>query len=92
MPRRPDPRARVPAGSVGIGGTQTGVYSVECPSGWHLLDRTPLRVFDPNRREPFPLAPGDRVRFRPVSPDAWDALVHRARDGDLAPEREEVLA
>lgn len=82
LPRRPEPRPRVPAGSVGIGGTQTGVYSVACPSGWHMLGRTPVRVFDPQRREPFLFAPGDRVRFRPVPADAWDPLVRRAAAGE----------
>jgi KipI family sensor histidine kinase inhibitor len=89
-PRRADPRARVPAGSIAIGGQQTAVYSVEAPSGWHLLGRTPVRVFDLRRTEPFLLAPGDRVRFRPVPADAWDALTGRAADGEVLAEMEAV--
>lgn len=65
-PRRDRPRLAVPAGSVGIGGAQTGVYPLVSPGGWHLIGRTPLRLFDPARREPALLRPGDRVRFRPV--------------------------
>ena len=65
-PRRPSPRTRVPAGSVGIGGAQTGVYPLATPGGWRLIGRTPLRLFDLDRSEPFLLQPGDRVRFDPI--------------------------
>lgn len=64
VPRRADPRQRVPAGSVAIGGAQTGVYPDELPGGWQLIGRTPLRLFDPLAAEPALLRPGDRVRFR----------------------------
>lgn len=87
-PRRADPRPKVPAGTIAIGGAQTAVYSVEAPSGWHLLGRTPVRVFDLRRPEPFLLAPGDRVRFRPVPGDAWDGLVHRVEGGEAVAEAE----
>ena len=65
-PRRPSPRTTVPAGSVGIGGAQTGVYPVESPGGWRLIGRTPLRLFDARRDPAALLRAGDRVRFRPV--------------------------
>jgi inhibitor of KinA len=65
-PRRDAPRAAVPAGSVGIGGQQTGVYPLESPGGWHLIGRTALRMFDPRRDPPTLLHAGDRVRFRAV--------------------------
>ncbi|MDQ5854195.1 MAG: 5-oxoprolinase subunit PxpB [Chloroflexota bacterium] len=87
-PRRADPRSKVPAGSIAIGGVQTAVYSVEAPSGWHLLGRTPVRVFDLQRAEPFLLAPGDQVRFRPVPAEAWDTLVRRAENGEIVAEVE----
>ena len=64
--RLPTPRAQVPAGSVGIGGAQTGIYPVRSPGGWRIIGRTPLRLFDPARAEPFLLAVGDRVRFEPI--------------------------
>ncbi len=75
LPRLPTPRTRVPAGSVAIGGAQTGLYPRESPGGWRLIGRTPLRVFDPQREPPALFAPGDRVRFRPVPADAlaWPA-------------------
>ena len=65
MPRHAEPRLRVPAGSVGIGGAQTGVYPLATPGGWQLLGRTPLALFDPLRQEPVLLRAGDRVRFVP---------------------------
>jgi inhibitor of KinA len=66
-PRRKTPRMAVPAGTVGIGGRQTGVYPLESPGGWNLIGRTPTRMFDIERDEPTLLAVGDRVRFRPIS-------------------------
>lgn len=63
MPRRATPRTRVPAGSVAIGGAQTGVYPRETPGGWHLIGRTSLDLFDPARDPPALLRPGQRVRF-----------------------------
>jgi KipI family sensor histidine kinase inhibitor len=62
-PRRAEPRVAVPAGSVGIGGAQTGIYPLATPGGWQLIGRTALRLFDPQAEPPTLLAPGDRVRF-----------------------------
>lgn len=62
-PRLSTPRTRVPAGSVGIAGDQTGIYPVDSPGGWRIIGWTPLRLFDPKRQPPFLLAPGDLVRF-----------------------------
>lgn len=80
------PRLKVPAGSVSIGGIQTSIHSVEAPSGWQLLGRTPLRLFDPTRPEPFLLATGDKVRFDPVPAAAWDALAQRVAAGESVAE------
>ena len=63
LPRLATPRARVDAGSVAIGGAQTGIYPRESPGGWRLLGRTPWVLFDPRREPPARLQPGDRVRF-----------------------------
>lgn len=71
-PRRETPRTRVPAGSVGIAGDQTGVYPFDSPGGWQIIGRTPLKLFQPDRDPPSLLAPGDRVRFAPISPEAWE--------------------
>ncbi len=65
VPRLDSPRPAVPAGSVGIAGAQTGIYPAATPGGWRLIGRTDLQLFDPARRPPAILAPGDRVRFVP---------------------------
>lgn len=66
-PRRTTPRTVVPAGTVGIGGSQTGVYPLDSPGGWNLIGKTPLAVFDIARSQPALLATGDRVRFRAIT-------------------------
>ncbi|MCL5950932.1 MAG: 5-oxoprolinase subunit PxpB [Chloroflexi bacterium] len=65
-PRLDTPRTRVPAGSVGIAGRQTGIYPMETPGGWRLIGRTDERLFDPTADPPSLLRPGDRVRFVPI--------------------------
>jgi inhibitor of KinA len=70
-PRRSTPRTVVPRGSVGIGGRQTGVYSIPAPGGWHLIGRTPVPLFLPEQHPPTLLRVGDRVRFRPISADEF---------------------
>ncbi|WP_433694157.1 5-oxoprolinase subunit PxpB [Herbaspirillum seropedicae] len=62
-PRHTTPRVSIPAGSVGIGGEQTGVYPMASPGGWQLIGRTTLQLFDPSQEPPTLLRPGDRVRF-----------------------------
>ncbi len=62
-PRRSTPRLKVPAGSVAIGGRQTGIYSLETPGGWHIIGRTPLAMFRPDLSPPCLLSAGDEVRF-----------------------------
>jgi len=73
LPRLASPRVRVPAGSVGITGNQAGIYPAEVPGGWNILGRTPLLICDPDRGE-FPIEPGDRIRFEPVSRAEFDEL------------------
>jgi inhibitor of KinA len=65
VPRLSVPRLTVHAGSVGIGGVQTGVYPMDAPGGWRIIGRTAARLFDPSREKPFLLGPGDHVRFVP---------------------------
>jgi inhibitor of KinA len=73
-PRRPTPRTQVPAGSVAIGGRQTGIYPLASPGGWNLIGRTPLRLFDSASPSPVFLQVGDRVRFRAISSVEFDSL------------------
>lgn len=81
--RRESPRLKVPAGSISIGGMQTAVGSVEAPSGWHLIGRTPVRSFAPERAEPFLFSAGDRVKFTPIDAGQYHDLAAKA---DLLPE------
>src|SRR5205807_6022806 len=62
MARHSTPRVRVPLGSVGIAGEQTGIYPAETPGGWQLIGRTPVKPFDPARAEPFLLKAGDAAQ------------------------------
>jgi KipI family sensor histidine kinase inhibitor len=62
-PRLDTPRLRVPAGSVGIAGAQTGIYPCETPGGWRIIGRTSVKLFDASRDQPSMLRAGDRVRF-----------------------------
>jgi KipI family sensor histidine kinase inhibitor len=79
-PRLQTPRTAIPAGSVGIAGTQTGIYPLDSPGGWQLIGRTPLRMFDPNREPPVPYQSGDYIRFVPIaSQREYDAI--RQADG-----------
>ncbi|MBP1910993.1 5-oxoprolinase subunit PxpB [Thermococcus stetteri] len=73
-PRLEKPRLKVPAGSVGIAGRQTGIYPLESPGGWRLIGRTPLRLFDPSREPPTLLQPGDEVKFVPISEEEFVEL------------------
>jgi len=77
-PRRATPRRLVPAGSVGIGGVQTGIYPSATPGGWNIIGRTPAELFDAARREPALLRAGDRVKFRAVPPEEFAALRENA--------------
>ena len=72
-PRRNIPRKQIPPGSVGIGGAQTGIYPLRSPGGWNLIGRTPLRLFDPLKNPPTLLRVGERVRFRTISRDEFQA-------------------
>jgi inhibitor of KinA len=74
MPRRSHPRTSVPAGSVAIGGQQTGIYPQSLPGGWQLIGRTPMRLFDLAAASPSLLGPGDHVRFRAIDQDEYERL------------------
>jgi KipI family sensor histidine kinase inhibitor len=63
LPRRAVPRTHVPAGSVAIAGHQTGIYPLDTPGGWHLIGRSPVKLFLPDRDPPSLFRAGDRVKF-----------------------------
>lgn len=77
VPRLASPRPRVAAGSVGIGGAQTGVYPTETPGGWRIIGRTPLVLFDPSGLPPTAYLPGDYFRFEPISAAEFERLLLR---------------
>jgi 5-oxoprolinase (ATP-hydrolysing) subunit B len=84
--RRENPRLKTPAGTISIGGIQALVASIEAPSGWHLLGRTPVRNFMPKRDPVFILEAGDRVKFEPISAADWPRLDEAAAAGALVAE------
>jgi KipI family sensor histidine kinase inhibitor len=73
-PRRETPRTLIPGGSVGIAESQTGVYPVDSPGGWQIIGRTPLRLFAPERENPFLYEAGDRIRFVPIRQGEFDRI------------------
>lgn len=82
VPRRDDPRLTSPAGTISIGGVQTGIQCLASPTGWHLIGRTPARTYDPNRSDVFFLEPGDSVSFFSITPDDFAAMERRAEAGE----------
>ena len=73
VPRRPQPRVRLEPGSIGIAGGRTGIYTLPGPGGWHIVGRTPLRLFDAGAEQPFRLRAGMRVRFVAIGAEAFAA-------------------
>lgn len=84
-PRLDAPRVKIPAGSVGIAGKQTGIYPIESPGGWQLIGRTPLTVFDPSAKRPFLFAAGDYLQFAAIQPDEYVAIKEQVASGAYAP-------
>ncbi len=74
IPRLDTPRTKLPPGSVGLGGIQCCIYSVESPGGYWIIGRTPLALYDPERADPVLLRPGDVVRFRPIARREFDDI------------------
>lgn len=89
-PRLAVPRQRIDAGAIGIGGQQASINSVPGPSGWRFIGRTPIRVFDPARRDPFLLRAGDHVRFRAIDKAEAEALDAAVAAGSVRVEWEEA--
>ena len=82
------PRPNVPASSVAIGGMQSGITSIDSPTGWYVLGRTPVKPYDAHRSPPFLFEAGDRIRFRPIGPDEFARLARDAAPGDAIAELE----
>jgi KipI family sensor histidine kinase inhibitor len=86
MPRRQNPRLLTPAGTISIGGVQTGVQCLAGPSGWHLLGRTPVRTYQLHRDPMFLLEPGDRVTFSVVDAKTFAEQDRAAENGEIVAE------
>jgi inhibitor of KinA len=82
LPRREDPRVRIPPGSVAIATSMTAIYPLESPGGWHLIGKTPVRVFDARALSPSLFAPGDTVTFTPVTSAAYNAIYAASQTGE----------
>lgn len=70
-PRKNSPRTRIPSGTVGIAGEQTGIYPIETPGGWQLIGRTPIKLFQPEEDTPSLLQAGDKIRFKAISEEEY---------------------
>ena len=79
-PRLKTPRTKIPGGSVGIAGEQTGVYPIESPGGWQLLGRTPLNFFDPNNEKPFLINAGEYIKFVQISEEEYHKIIEQVKN------------
>ena len=89
-PRLEKPRAKIPQGSVGIAGAQTGLYPIESPGGWRLIGRTPLKPFLAEAANPFLFAAGDYLRFIPISPEEYHRIRGEVETGAYRPDTHTV--
>lgn len=83
LPRRSQPRVRVPRSSVAIAMDMTTIYPFESPGGWHLIGRTPLWMFDKRREQPVFLAPGDSLSFQRIDRKAYDRIAREVEAGSF---------
>ena len=74
--RRDNPRAKVEAGSVAIGGEQTGIYPIDSPGGWNIIGKTPMRIFDTTKKKPAIAKPLDTIQFTSISLDEFNSYEH----------------
>ena len=74
-PRHATPRPNVRAGSVGIAGWQTGIYGLDSPGGWQIIGRTPLKIFDKSRKDPFLVKAGDQIQFVPIEAKFFEGFL-----------------
>lgn len=85
LPRRTNPRLRVPAGSVAITGQLTGIYPLDAPGGWNLIGRSPVKLFDAQANPPALLRPGDQVRLYRIERSEFEDIANAVFDGDWSP-------
>ncbi|ARI75641.1 5-oxoprolinase subunit PxpB [Halobacillus mangrovi] len=88
-PRRGDPRPEIAPGSVGIAGSQTGVYPLKSPGGWQLIGQTPVKLYDPDKEQPILLESGSYIRFVPISKQEFDEIESAVERGEYTVQTEE---
>ena len=81
-PRLENPRVKIPAGSVGIGGSQTGVYPVDSPGGWQLIGRTPVKMYDPEKQDPILVQPGEYIHFYSITDSEYARISEAVATGN----------
>lgn len=84
-PRLAQPRTKIPAGSVGIAGSQTGLYPIESPGGWQLIGRTPIKAFQAETKNPFLFAAGNYLQFVAITADEYDEIQKAVDSGSYTP-------
>ena len=84
------PRVKIPRGSVGIGGDQTGIYPSDSPGGWRLIGKTPVRVYDDRKEEPILYRAGDRIRFFRITEEEFMRIDNACEKGEYTAECTEV--
>lgn len=89
VPRQATPRRAIPTGSVGIGGNQTGIYTLTVPGEWSIIGRTPIKIFDARRQQPFLLTAGDYVQFEEIDIAQYFKLRQQVEDGQYRPKTSE---
>lgn len=80
-PRLKEPRTKIDKGSVGIAGSQTGIYPIDSPGGWQLIGRTPLKLYEPNREVPILLKAGNYIKFVPISKNQYKTIEKAINNG-----------
>jgi KipI family sensor histidine kinase inhibitor len=90
VPRLETPRIKIPAGAVGIGGSQTGIYPMDSPGGWRFIGRTPVRPYDAGRDPPILYRAGDHIRFVPIDEAAYHKIAGQVEAGTYRIRQEET--
>lgn len=89
-PRLSTPRTKIPAGGVGIGGSQTGIYPLESPGGWRIIGKTPVKVYDPNREPSILYMMGERIRFEAITMEEFKSISKSIDEGKYSHQITEV--
>ena len=87
-PRKETPRLEIKKGSVGIGGSQTGIYPIDSPGGWNIIGSTPTPLFDKSKTQPCFVKPGDTIKFDPIDQLTYEQIIREVKQGSYTPKAE----